>query len=197
MKYESNTLLFSKDIARKPFFIWRSRAITLIIISGLYPYSNLTCILWLYLVYEIWIQFTYVFKRYRPETIFQSEIKGHNSDNNRWILYGTWPVFNDYIPVYEIWIQCTNVIKRYRPETIFHSEIKGHNSDNNRWISSVIELDLYLMIIYMCMKYESNAPMYSKDIARKPFFVCTDVRTRVMLYAPPPTHYKWRGHNKS
>ena len=47
------------------------------------------------------------------------------------------------------------------------------------------------------MKYESNTPMFSKDIVRKPFFVhtghtevrtygSTDVRTRVMLYAPPP-----------
>ena len=38
------------------------------------------------------------------------------------------------------------------------------------------------MIIYLCMKYESNTPMYSKEIARKPFFVRTgqdvrDVRT--------------------
>ena len=48
---------------------------------------------------------------------------------------------------------------------------KGHNSDNNRWILSIIELDLYFMIIYLCMKYESNSQMYSKDIARKPFFV--------------------------
>ena len=51
------------------------------------------------------------------------------------------------------------------------------------------------------MKYESNTPMFSKDIARKLFFVHmgrtyvrTDVRTRVMLYAPP--HYKWWGHKK-
>ena len=59
------------------------------------------------------------------------------------------------------------------------------------------------MITYLCMKYESNTPMFSKDIARKPFsyvrtYVCTDVRTRVMLYAPPPPpHYKWRGHKKA
>ena len=38
------------------------------------------------------------------------------------------------------------------------------------------------MITYLCMKYESNAQMFSKDIARKPFFVRTgqdvrDVRT--------------------
>ena len=53
------------------------------------------------------------------------------------------------------------------------------------------------MIIYLCMKYESNTLMSSKDIALKPFFVRTgrtDVRTRVMLYAPP--HYKWQGHKK-
>ena len=90
----------------------------------------------------------------------------------------------------------TNVFKRYRTETIFRTDIKGHNSDNNQWFLSVIELDLYFMIIYLCMKYESNTPLFSKDIARKPFFVhtgrdvrtyvCTDVRTRVMLYAPPP-----------
>ena len=162
--------------------------------------------------------------------------KGHNSDNNRWILFfikldlyfmiiylcvkyesntpmyskdiackpffiprsraitlitivdfilnRTWPVFYDYIPVYEIWIQFTNVFKRYRPETIFHSEIKGHNSDNNWWILSIIELDLYFMIIYLCMKYESNTPMYSKDIAWKPFFVRT--YRQGWCYMPPP-----------
>ena len=53
------------------------------------------------------------------------------------------------------------VFKRYRPEFIFHSEIKCHNSDNDRWILSVIALDLYFMIIYLCMKYESNTPLYS------------------------------------
>ena len=37
MKYESNTLVYLKDIARKPVFIRRSRAITLIIIGGFYP----------------------------------------------------------------------------------------------------------------------------------------------------------------
>ena len=42
---------------------------------------------------------------------------------------------------------------------------KGHNSDNIQWILSIIKLDLYFMIIYLCMKYESNTPMYSKDIA--------------------------------
>ena len=48
---------------------------------------------------------------------------------------------------------------------------KSHNSKNNWWILSVIELDLYFMITYLSMKYESNTPTYSKDIARKPFFI--------------------------
>ena len=48
---------------------------------------------------------------------------------------------------------------------------KGHNSNNNWWILSIIKLDLYFMITYLCMKYESNTQTYSKDIARKPFFI--------------------------
>ena len=47
-------------------------------------------------------------------------------------------------------------------------EIKAQNSNNNRMTLSLIELDLYLMIIYLCMKYESNTPMNSKYIARNP-----------------------------
>ena len=72
-------------------------------------------------------------------------------------------------------------IQKILPGNHFSYEIKGHNSDNNRWILSVVEHDLYFMIIYLYMKYESNSPMYSKDIARKPFFVLTrqDVRTYV------------------
>ena len=122
----------------------------------------------------------------------------------------TWPVFYDYIPVYEIWIQYITVFKRYRPETIFHWEIKGHNSDNNWWILSIIKLDLYFMIMYLCMKYESNTPSFQKISPGNHFsyvrdrtygtYVCTYGRTRVMLYAPPPPppapDYKWRGHNK-
>ena len=83
-------------------------------------------------------------------------------------------------------------IQKISPGNHFSYEIKGHNSDNNRWILSVIELNLYYMIIYLCMKYESNTPMYSKDIAREPFFVCMaqDVRDVRMdkgdAISPPP-----------
>ena len=47
---------------------------------------------------------------------------------------------------------------------------KGNNSHNIWWILSLIELDLYFMIIFLCIKYESNALTFSKDIKRKPFF---------------------------
>ena len=50
------------------------------------------------------------------------------------------------------------------------------------------------MIIYMCIKLQSNTPIFSKDIARKPFVLHmgrtdeqdgrTYVRTAVILYAP-------------
>ena len=97
------------------------------------------------------------FKRYHPETIFLTEIKGYNSDNNCWML--SWIKLDLYF-MYEIWIQYTIVFKRCCPETIF-TEIKDHSIDNNQWILTLIELDLYFMILYLCMKYESNTPMFS------------------------------------
>ena len=47
---------------------------------------------------------------------------------------------------------------------------KGHNSHNNGLILPVLELDLYFMIIYLCVKYEFNTLMLSKDIKLKVFF---------------------------
>ena len=54
---------------------------------------------------------------------------------------------------------------------------KGHNSQNNWWILPLIELDIQFMIIDLCIKFQSNTPIFSKDIAQKPFVLCT-----------------WRGH---
>ena len=45
IKYESNTLVFSKDIKRKLFFQRWKKAVTQKIIGGFYPKSNLTYIL--------------------------------------------------------------------------------------------------------------------------------------------------------
>ena len=47
---------------------------------------------------------------------------------------------------------------------------KGHNFHNNGLILPYLELDLYFMIIYMCLKFELNTLMFSKDIKLKLFF---------------------------
>ena len=74
-------------------------------------------------------------------------------------------------------------IQKISPGNHFAYRDQGPYSDNNRWILPVIELDLYFIIIYLCIKYESNTSMSSKDIAWKPFFVhtCTG-RTYVRTY---------------
>ena len=47
---------------------------------------------------------------------------------------------------------------------------KGHNSHNNGLILPYLELDLYFMIKYLCVKFEFNTLMVSKDIKLKLFF---------------------------
>ena len=76
-------------------------------------------------------------------------------------LNWTWPIFYDYIPVFKIWIQYPNLFKRYQTETIFQSYKKGKNSHKTFWILPLIQLDLYFMIIYLCVKYESNTLIFS------------------------------------
>ena len=85
------------------------------------------------------------------------------------ILNITWPVFYDYIPVYENMNPIRQYFQKISPGSHFPTEIKGHNSSNIWQNLSLIEIDLHFMIIYLCMKYESNTPMHSKDIALKPF----------------------------
>ena len=110
--------------------------------------------------------------QYRLETIFLTESKGHNSDNNWWIL--SLIKLDLYLCLYTcVWNmnpiqQC---IQKISPGNHFSYKIKGYNSDNNEWVLSLNELDLYFTIIYLCMKYESNTPMFSKDIAWKPIFL--------------------------
>ena len=76
IKFESNTPIFSKDIKWKPFFNYFS-----IFIKGhnsknnwwIFTLNRTWPIFYNYmLVYNIWIQYTNLFKSYGPETIFQS-----------------------------------------------------------------------------------------------------------------------------
>ena len=50
---------------------------------------------------------------------------------------------------------------------------KSHNSHNNRWILQKIELNEYFIIIYCCIKHESNTLIFSKAIKQKLYFVHT------------------------
>ena len=56
---------------------------------------------------------------------------------------------------------------------------KGPYTHDNWPILSERELGLYFMIIYLCIKYESNTQMFSKDMEWKPFFVHTDEMMKV------------------
>ena len=47
---------------------------------------------------------------------------------------------------------------------------KGHNSHNIGLILLFLELDLYFMKIYLCVKYKFNTLIFSKDIKLKLFF---------------------------
>ena len=47
---------------------------------------------------------------------------------------------------------------------------KCHNFHNNELILPYLEPDLYFMIIYLCVKFEFNILMFSKDIKLKLFF---------------------------
>ena len=61
-------------------------------------------------------------------------------------------------------------LEKYQKENIFWRWKKGHNSHNNGLILSYLELDLYFIIICLCVKFEFNTLMFLKDIKLKLFF---------------------------
>ena len=177
------------------------------------------------LVYKIWIQYTNLFKSYGTETIFQSWKMAITPK----IIGGFYPKLNDlhFMIIYLcIKIESNTLIfskdierKPFFKVEKFSKLKKIHNSENNLWILPSIDLDLHFLIIYLCIKFQSNTPIFSKDIAQKAFVlhmgrvdgtdVCTESGDNVcpappplkmagyILYAPPlPPHWKWRGHKK-
>ena len=82
-----------------------------------------------------------------------TKVKGRNCDNNRWILSLIeldlyFMIINLCI---KIWILYINVFKRYRPQTIFLPRSGALTQIIMKRILSIIEFDLYFMIIYLCM----------------------------------------------
>ena len=135
-------------------------------------------------------------QKIQPGNHYSYEIKAHNSDNNQWIIsfieLDPYFMIINMNPIY----QCIQMIWSVNH---YSYKIMGHNSDNNRPISTFIELDLYLNIHISVYEIISNTPIISNISHGNHFsYVCTsrtDVRTRVMLYAPSPI--KWRGHKNS
>ena len=63
-----------------------------------------------------------------------------------------------------------SILKKISEGKHFLKVKKGHNSHNNGLILPELEFDLYFIIIYLCVKYNFNTLMYSKDIKLKLFF---------------------------
>ena len=88
----------------------------------------------IYSVYEIRIQYTNFFKRYRTETIFRNWKRAITPIIiGDFTLNQTWSIFYDYISVYKIWLQYTNLFKRYWTETIFVWEVRTYRRDTIWW----------------------------------------------------------------
>ena len=83
-------------------------------------------------------------------------------------------------------------------EIIFQAKLKlkkGYNSQN--WGIIHKSNDLYFIITYLCIKYESNKIIFFEDNEWKPIFV-RDGLTVVILYAPPiPPPFKLEGDFRS
>ena len=61
-------------------------------------------------------------------------------------------------------------MKLYSADKAVYKKLKrGHNSHNNKWILPKFDVYLYFMIIYLCIKYEYNILIFSKDDEQKPF----------------------------
>ena len=93
IKFESNTLIFSKISNGNIFQSWK-RAVTPKIIGRFYPKSNLTTLYDYIHVYKISIQYTNLFKRYRTEIIcvaYETDGTGRTYVRTVVILYAPHP----------------------------------------------------------------------------------------------------------
>ena len=116
-------------------------------------------------VYKIWIQYTNLFKRWKRAI-------------TPTIMGGFYPKWNltSVLWLYTLCIKYESNTLMFSKDIIisnrnyFSTLKKGRNSKNNWWILPLIELDLYFIIIYLCIKYESNTLIFSKVIEQKPFF---------------------------
>ena len=153
------------------------------------------------LVYKIWIQYTNLFKSYGTETIFQSWkraitpkiINGFYSKSNLTYILWLYTCVQNFNPIHQSFQKISH--GNHFSKLKFFKVEKGHNSQNNWWILPLIELGLHFLIIYLCIKFQSNIPILWKDIARKPEVLSTgrDGHTYGQQWYYMPPHWKWRG----
>ena len=124
------------------------RAITLIITGRFYPKSNLTIFYNNIPVYKIWIQYNSIqfnsnfikIAKYILAHLIQNVYKHYNIPIHKSIFFPK---------------------KKYQGKHLSKVK-KGHNSHNNGLILPQLELDLYFMIIYLCVKYEFNTLVFKR-----------------------------------
>ena len=122
-------------------------------------------------VNKIWIQYSSLFKKYRKENICWRWIRAITP----LIMGGFYPKLN-MTSILWLYICVLNMnpihwcFQKISNGNCFQCWKKYCNSQNNWWILPSIELNLYFIIIYPCIKYESNTLIFSKDIERKLFF---------------------------
>ena len=110
-----------------------------------------------------------------PETSILHKMKlkkGHNF-HNYWRILSYIKLVLYFMIIYLCIKTESNTLtfsKNIECKPFFEVTKKGYNSHNNWWILPLIELNIYFMIIYMCIKYETNTLIFSKDINWKPFF---------------------------
>ena len=138
------------------------------------------------LVYNIWIQYTNLFKSYGPETIFQSRkraitpkiIDGFYSKSCLTYILWLYTCVQNFNPTYQLFqkISHGNPFSKLK-RAITPKIIGGFYPKSN---------DLHFVIIHLCIKFQSNTPILSKEYRTETKSVTygTDVRTAVILYAP-------------
>ena len=106
-----------------------------------------------------------IFSKDTEQKPFSKLKKGHNSHKN-WLilpLNRTWPTLIIYLCIkYE---SKTLIFSKDIEGKRFSKLEKGHNSHNVGGFYPKSNLTLYFMItIYLCIKYESNTLIFTKDI---------------------------------
>ena len=99
--------------------------------------------------------------------IMSGRNNGDSVNNDSYLLFSIYLLIN--------YVHSTQMSPQQQPsqiQQIFRAK-RGTTliNYNSWWILPEIKLDLYFLIIYLCIKYESNLTIFSEDIEWTPLFV--------------------------